>query len=534
MLVQVPRRLPPSTRRARGSQARRMLEEDEHLATRLAIEEIRALDIFHGDRALAVRLQEEEEREVAHNHFPLPRMDLGAEHEPVNIPSRSRSLALPTFLRNRPRLDLGRMSRSLNLLGAARRAFSRIRVASPSRHALVAVTVSPVIRIRDSLSHRSSRHECVTCMERIRGPSIRTPCGHYYDIECIRQLFDAATKDESIFPPGCCRRSIPLTSVWGHLSDRLQSTFEEKRREFSVQNRVYCAKPSCSRFLAAQQDRNHSLWDQPSRKCPAPGCGTITCLHCKNAVEPGSKHLCADSEVDRTAIKLARDVGWARCPGCATMVELNHGCYHMTCRCKTQFCYRCSARWKTCTCPQWEEPDLVVADPDEEPPPAVVPILNRRRRERPPPIRIPPPPPAGPRNPDQIRRNRSLPLVPDAPREREPRAALLREERTPSTASRQQRRAYRILPFPGDEGEEAPRRYIIVHERRPISGLPFVDEDPDMPVAGPSKIARASTNASSSSTVDSRTPRDSLELPSSQRLRTPGLRQSVVSTLQEG
>ncbi len=67
MLVLAPRRPdpPPSTRRARGSQGRRMLEEDERLATRLAIEEIRALDIFHGDRALALRLQEEEERSVA-------------------------------------------------------------------------------------------------------------------------------------------------------------------------------------------------------------------------------------------------------------------------------------------------------------------------------------------------------------------------------------------------------------------------------------------------------------------------------------
>lgn len=66
MLVQASRRRHPSppTRRARGSQARRMLEEDRRLATRLAIEEIRALDAFHGDRALALRLQQEEERSV--------------------------------------------------------------------------------------------------------------------------------------------------------------------------------------------------------------------------------------------------------------------------------------------------------------------------------------------------------------------------------------------------------------------------------------------------------------------------------------
>ena len=387
-------------------------------------------------------------------------------------------------------------------------------------------------------------------MERIYGRSIRAPCGHYYDVDCVRQLFDTATKDESLFPPSCCRRPIPFTSVWGHLPDRLQSIVEEKRREFAVQNRVYCARPSCSRFLAAQQDRTSPLRDQPSRKCSTPGCGTITCLRCKNEVKPGSKHFCADSEVDRPAIKLAKDAGWARCPGCATMIELNRGCFHMTCRCKTEFCYRCSARWKTCGCPQWEEPDPgVVPDPVDEPP-RVVPI--RRRRPPPPilipprpptPIRIParpPTPPVVPPNPPVVRRDRSLPMVPDSSAEREPRAVRLRERRNTS-ASREQRRAYRILrfpgdeayrvlPFPGDEDEEELRRFIVVQmaprERRPISGLPFLDEhrnsDADMPVAGPSRMARVSTDASTSSWVDTPITRDSLELPSSLSLRPPG------------
>ena len=47
---------------------RRALEEDERVATRLAIEEIRALDIFQGDRALALQLQDEEVRWAADTH----------------------------------------------------------------------------------------------------------------------------------------------------------------------------------------------------------------------------------------------------------------------------------------------------------------------------------------------------------------------------------------------------------------------------------------------------------------------------------
>jgi hypothetical protein len=36
-------------------------------------------------------------------------------------------------------------------------------------------------------------------------------------------------------------------------------------------------------------------------------------------------------------------------------VELSTGCFHMTCRCKAQFCYLCAARWKSCACVQWNE-----------------------------------------------------------------------------------------------------------------------------------------------------------------------------------
>ena len=33
----------------------------------------------------------------------------------------------------------------------------------------------------------------------------------------------------------------------------------------------------------------------------------------------------------------------------------------MTCRCRTQFCYLCAARWKTCDCVQWDERRLIAA-----------------------------------------------------------------------------------------------------------------------------------------------------------------------------
>ncbi|KAJ8125734.1 hypothetical protein O1611_g7905 [Lasiodiplodia mahajangana] len=54
-------------------------------------------------------------------------------------------------------------------------------------------------------------------------------------------------------------------------------------------------------------------------------------------------------------LQIARRERWQRCQKCFTMVELNHGCFHITCKCGAQFCYLCGAKWKTCQCDHWEE-----------------------------------------------------------------------------------------------------------------------------------------------------------------------------------
>jgi hypothetical protein len=48
------------------------------------------------------------------------------------------------------------------------------------------------------------------------------------------------------------------------------------------------------------------------------------------------------------------------CCYCRFFVELEVGCFHMTCRCGYGFCYVCTAQWKTCRCRQWDEGRLVL------------------------------------------------------------------------------------------------------------------------------------------------------------------------------
>ena len=86
-------------------------------------------------------------------------------------------------------------------------------------------------------------------------------------------------------------------------------------------------------------------------------CQAQTCSICK-----AERHVNSEcpKDTDTTALlDTAREAGWTRCYRCGVLVELTIGCYHMTCRCRAEFCYVCSKPWKNCPCPQWDEHRLL-------------------------------------------------------------------------------------------------------------------------------------------------------------------------------
>lgn len=135
---------------------------------------------------------------------------------------------------------------------------------------------------------RPTCHVCLVCQDPIQGPKIQAPCGHYYDIPCIASLFQSATGDESLYPPRCCKQIIPFSHVQPHLPRTLVTHFQEKSREFSTLNRVYCAQESCSRFLGPQTET--TSW-AAVYYCPSPNCRTSTCGSCKGRYD-GWMHMC--------------------------------------------------------------------------------------------------------------------------------------------------------------------------------------------------------------------------------------------------
>jgi hypothetical protein len=157
--------------------------------------------------------------------------------------------------------------------------------------------------------------------------------------------------NEFLFPLRCCKQALPTRDVRPFLPLKIRALFLEKSAEFSTPSlsRIYCPNPMCSIFLGPS--------DVSTRNICCPRCTITVCLTCKQRAHHGEN--CAKSAMTLEVKALARSENWQTCPGCNAIIELDQGCHHMTCRCRTEFCYVCAARWKNCTCPQWEEACLL-------------------------------------------------------------------------------------------------------------------------------------------------------------------------------
>lgn len=191
--------------------------------------------------------------------------------------------------------------------------------------------------------------QCVACLDRYPPFGIvRLQCCDQYCTNCLKDLFIRATKDQSLFPPRCCKHPIPLEHLIGVLTDEELETFRIAEVEFSTNDRTYCANVQCGKFILPAHIKGETA------ECDK--CNTSTCVHCKNAVHHGD---CPADPAIQATFALGESEGWRQCYRCKRLIELNRGCYHMTCICRAEFCYLCGVEWKKCPCDAWNECNLV-------------------------------------------------------------------------------------------------------------------------------------------------------------------------------
>ena len=160
---------------------------------------------------------------------------------------------------------------------------------------------------------------CVICSDGFRARHLITaPCGDHYCKVCIGQLYDLAMKDESLFPPRCCRQPIPLGIATRMLTSDQVQKFLEKSVEFSTPNRTYCHDTSCLAFIRP---------DNISGEKAMCTCGALTCVVCKAAAHEGD---CPEDPAYASLMAFATAEGYQTCRQCKRLVELSIGCNHMT------------------------------------------------------------------------------------------------------------------------------------------------------------------------------------------------------------
>ncbi|KAL1959908.1 hypothetical protein VTO42DRAFT_576 [Malbranchea cinnamomea] len=165
-----------------------------------------------------------------------------------------------------------------------------------------------------------AKHQCSVCLDNFRRWEVfPLQCGDIYCRVCLKTLFMRATKDESLFPPRCCRQKIPLTLIAKDMTANEIEVFKSSEMEFSTVDRTYCSNVDCGKFIPPTQIR--------AGRAECGYCDSLTCAMCKNAF-----HLedCPADPALQETLTLARAQGWQRCYRCGAIVQLNKGCFHIT------------------------------------------------------------------------------------------------------------------------------------------------------------------------------------------------------------
>lgn len=164
--------------------------------------------------------------------------------------------------------------------------------------------------------------ECVSRLEGFHTTIFQGSCGHAYCRDCIKQMFIGATKDEELYPPRCCGSILPPGVALRALSYEELRTFCERAIEWTSKTRLYCAEPTCSTFIPP--------WTIHDEIGTCPSCDQKTHLACRSFAHPGID--CPMDKAFHNVLEMAENESWKRCFHCRTMVELRHGCNHITCR----------------------------------------------------------------------------------------------------------------------------------------------------------------------------------------------------------
>ncbi|XP_038889081.1 probable E3 ubiquitin-protein ligase RNF144A-A [Benincasa hispida] len=173
-------------------------------------------------------------------------------------------------------------------------------------------------------------------------------CSHTFCTDCISKYIAAKLEDSmavkcpqpkcgTLLEPEMCRSFIPkeVLERWG------DALFEAMILKWK---RLNCPFKDCSAPMIYEGDEKGvtaveclNCWRLFCAQCKVGWHGDMECREFEKVRKENTE--------DMMTMKLADEKKWKKCPNCKVYVEKTVGCVHIICRCGTQFCYSCGAKW---------------------------------------------------------------------------------------------------------------------------------------------------------------------------------------------
>ncbi|KAL9111353.1 MAG: hypothetical protein Q9227_004230 [Pyrenula ochraceoflavens] len=168
--------------------------------------------------------------------------------------------------------------------------------------------------------------DCDICADAFHESQIATiDCEqkHNWCANCVVNRFELAAKSEGSWPPKCCKAKMtPTGKLREFLSPDLQARFTAKSIEWGTKDRTYCFERTCSEFIVPSTIRG--------RYAQCTKCRQATCANCKAQYHDSQECSEFPTEAENPLNEWVEEQGCAKCPDCRRLVEIKHGCNHMT------------------------------------------------------------------------------------------------------------------------------------------------------------------------------------------------------------
>ncbi|PWA65748.1 IBR domain-containing protein [Artemisia annua] len=215
--------------------------------------------------------------------------------------------------------------------------------------------------VHDSKDDPSVESCVICCEDKLTSMIVKLKCSHKFCSHCMKSYVDEKISFSEV-PIRCpslkCRYYISTTEHKSFLPVASYMLLEEALLEPNTlaANNFYCPFSDCAVLL----DPSSNI-DLTNNCIECPVCRRYICVKC--GVHWHSSVSCDEFQevplekmdaCDDAFDCLAEDRKWICCQMCARMIELMHGCNHMTCWCGHEFCYSCGAEYinnqQTCEC----------------------------------------------------------------------------------------------------------------------------------------------------------------------------------------